>query len=539
MIKLKSLIYLLLLSTSMAFGVERSYDDLKNVALNFMNDTHNKVNYEIKKEIVITQNSTHRIFLLKPSGWIIISKDDIARPILAYSEISNLEENNLSPEFKKWLEGLNKEVQTAKQNNSLRTLVNTNKKNKFKNQWKKYSVEKDIFDENKLYNSSLRTGTIVYESRDFLLKNINWDQGYPYNAITPNNNYVGCTATALTQIMAFHRWPQRGLGSYSYKHSEYGTINANFNIMYNWRTPTATDKALISYHVGVASDMHYASSGSAAWPIEENLRKHFGYDLQNRVERANYTEDEWAQKIKTDINNKRPIWYAGFSSSDGHAIVLDGYREGETNFYHFNYGWNGAYNGWYALDAMGVGFNNNQAALFEMKPNLSNTFRFQDDRVYLYNPSTKRLAFSRGAPVKRNEGGWLRSPIALGTDINYYSKAVWQIQPYADGYVIRNVKTKRYLFDPSGRNDPREFGWLGSTKILETDMNYYGKAVWYLERNSYTKNTFKIKNAISGKYLFQTGSKVKGYEGGWLKSPSLVGLNSPSNYYNRATWEIK
>jgi hypothetical protein len=52
-------------------------------------------------------------------------------------------------------------------------------------------------------------------------------------------------------------------------------------------------------------------------------------------------------------------------------------------------------------------------------------------------------------------------------------------------------------------------------------------------------DAYMLKNVNTNRYLFSTGKKhtgADGNEGGWLKSPELVGADA--NYYNRALWYI-
>jgi hypothetical protein len=53
-----------------------------------------------------------------------------------------------------------------------------------------------------------------------------------------------------------------------------------------------------------------------------------------------------------------PLYYAGWSVPNivGHAFVCDGYQGGD--YFHFNFGWNGADNGYYYLDNLTPGGNN-------------------------------------------------------------------------------------------------------------------------------------------------------------------------------------
>ena len=102
-----------------------------------------------------------------------------------------------------------------------------------------------------------------------------WDQGNPWNDMCPEdsegpggNAWAGCVAVAMSQIMKYWEHPSTGSGSYSYTYSDYGLIEADFNISYDWEgmldtTPTQASSLLL-YHAGVSVGMNYGSDGSGA-----------------------------------------------------------------------------------------------------------------------------------------------------------------------------------------------------------------------------------------------------------------------------------
>jgi len=61
--------------------------------------------------------------------------------------------------------------------------------------------------------------------------------------------------------------------------------------------------------------------------------------------KSDFTYAQWVDKITNNIDNKIPLYYDGFGSSGGHAFNLDGYQG--SDHFHFNWGWGGAYNGYY------------------------------------------------------------------------------------------------------------------------------------------------------------------------------------------------
>ncbi|XP_068707481.1 uncharacterized protein [Montipora foliosa] len=107
-------------------------------------------------------------------------------------------------------------------------------------------------------------------------------------------------------------------------------------------------------------------------------------------------------------------------------------------------------------------------------------------------------------------------------------------------YFIENVETERYLFQTGNNitgNRGNEGGWTKSPPVVGSDDNYNNLAYWNIIPQGDGK--YFIENQETQRYLFQTGGQVKGNpgdEGGWTGAPSVVG--SDANYYNRAYWYI-
>ena len=123
-------------------------------------------------------------------------------------------------------------------------------------------------------------------------------------------------------------------------------------------TSANTAVATLMYHCGVSAKMDYNVSdqgGSAAYVIasddakcaENALKDYFGYasTLQG-VKKSSYTNSEWITLLKAELDASRPMVYAG----GAHCFVCDGYDD--SNKLHFNWGWGGSYDGFYALTAL-------------------------------------------------------------------------------------------------------------------------------------------------------------------------------------------
>ena len=231
-----------------------------------------------------------------------------------------------------------------------------------------------------------------------------WDQSKPYNLQTPYFNgttthaYVGCAATAAAQIMYYYRWPAQGVGSNSYtcdvgRTGTEQTLSRDFSqSRYDWdnmidhysagyTTAQGNAVAQLMADVGIAMNMDYIDSetGSAAGMdgVRTALVDHMSYDASvNYVGRDAYSVDEWEQLLVDELDAGRPVLYAGYAPTGGHAFVCDGYDS--EGLFHFNWGWSGNSNGYFVLTALnpsdqGIGsfeggYNSGQEVLVGIKP---------------------------------------------------------------------------------------------------------------------------------------------------------------------------
>ena len=239
-----------------------------------------------------------------------------------------------------------------------------------------------------------------------------WAQEAPFNlGIIGGDNayYAGCVAVAGAQVMKYWGYPAKGneeefpeetIGTGSTALTARATNTgdaidwANMADYYDRSTSTdytvAANKAVadLVYNVGRASDMSYSTggSGTTARALGAALIKNFGYDAAITVEnRVNYTDEAWEAKVYNELRAGRPIIYSGVSDKEGgHCFVCDGY-DATNDTYHFNWGWRGAFDGYFALTGTyalnyypegnahyqdaGYNFDKDQSMLCGVKPN--------------------------------------------------------------------------------------------------------------------------------------------------------------------------
>lgn len=221
-----------------------------------------------------------------------------------------------------------------------------------------------------------------------------WNQDAPYNALCPAYNgqrsMTGCVATAMAQIMAFHKWPETGTGEHKYYYRN-EWIELDFSkITYDWSSMidsyaggAGTERqklavAQLMYSCGVSTDMQYSTSqsGTADAFVSSALVDYFGYDKAIRyAERDYFGIREWEEFIYGQLRDYGPVQYSGSSSDGGHSFVCDGYSS--DGFFHINWGWGGISDGFFRLTALdpsaqGIGgsssgYNFNQAVIANIR----------------------------------------------------------------------------------------------------------------------------------------------------------------------------
>ncbi len=309
------------------------------------------------------QNPTVYVFNYSEGGFVMVSADDAAYPVLGYSTINNAPNASNHPGVNWMYDAYIRQIEAIREANLDNDQTRETWDRILTNDFSEFGFTRDV--------SPLISTT--------------WNQDYPYNGDCPSDNngpgghvYAGCGATTMGQIMRYWQHPEQGAGSHSYTHPDYGTISANFgNTTYNWGSmPNSIgsydgDIAELLFHCGVAVNMDYSpyGSGSNSLDTQYAFPTYFGY--QNTIQllqKDNYSDSVWNTLLINELEEGRPVFYAGYGEY-GHAFVMDGYQ-GVAHF-HFNFGWSGSYNGYYYLNDLSPGpydFTTDQEALVNIQP---------------------------------------------------------------------------------------------------------------------------------------------------------------------------
>ena len=286
-------------------------------------------------------------------GFVVLSGDDSTEEIIGYSDSGDFDAEQMPDNMREWLEQWTTELDAT--------------------------LSADISQNSRPLKAKAQNvhPTDVVEP----LLTTHWGQGAPYNKYSPTINGVlsptGCTATAMAQLMYFHRHPTGNTTSIP----SYVTTTAKQNIpqlpatSFNWdlMTPEVTEDspeevidevARLMVYSGHSVNMDYKenTSSSYVYDVPKSLTKYFGYaNTMHYVLRESYDIRDWDNLLVNELKNNRPvIYFANTNINAGHAFICDGY-DGK-GFFHINWGWLGAGDGYYLLTAAhakGEGLNPN------------------------------------------------------------------------------------------------------------------------------------------------------------------------------------
>lgn len=284
-------------------------------------------------------------------GFVIVSGDDRVRPVLGYSDEGNIDFDNLPDNLRAHLAYFQSQISWVE--------------NKAVNQSPEIALEW----------SRYLSGTTLRSGNEKVIETANWGQYAPYNAMCPLINgkraVTGCGATATAIIMRYHQWPlqaQNGVSSHPLvsKHTEWTCESLDYSSGYNWsneamplnvmNSSNTPEIAKLMWHVGANVKMLYTDHESYSYleDIVSALQNVFDYSLAVRaLQRECYSDSEWENMLIKEINEDRPVIYRGgnIDNTIGHIFVCDGYSS--NHFFRINWGWNGLYNGYFTLSALG------------------------------------------------------------------------------------------------------------------------------------------------------------------------------------------
>lgn len=318
------------------------------------------------------------IFNVEPSGFVIVSADDCVEPILGYSCSGHCDTNSIPYNFRSFCLEYNREINFVKQQ---RTVSDTNIQRKW------------LY----LLSEESATRNINTTSSVPMLLSTQWNQHYPYNYFCPSDSssysghaLTGCVAVAMAQIINYWKYPAKPDGNFSYLsnnstygYGDYGLLQVDLDtVFYDYANmPTTINNqssytaiknvGYLLYHCGLSIHTLYGPFGSSAYAssIPQALTHYFKYPASSRsVSRDSYSDTDWELLLKGELDASCPIIYSGYGDNGGHSWICDGYDS--QGFFHLNWGWGGAYDGYFLLSNLcpaNYDFNSYQSAIIGIR----------------------------------------------------------------------------------------------------------------------------------------------------------------------------
>ena len=387
-LSIRSLFILCLAAVSVAANAQQvSQEEAANIALQFLKGNGSQ-NSRLKKatlealKLVYTEPSAKDksanlyVYNMEGGGFAIVSADArTGSQILGYSFDNNFSAKGMPDNVKFWLGEYSRQIDFIKAH---QPEVSESKRRE--------ELKKDG-------NGEPPTITNIVVAP---LLTTTWGQDNPYNGMTPElegqHTRTGCVATAMAQIMNYHKWPDTGIGAHSYywtagpstlkwpttkfyEHTyawvgkegiDEPMANSYDDTSYSDQNPSMVAVAQLMYDCGVAVDMDYGLKASGAFDAKviPALTSHFGYSHTMSLEyQSDYNDADWTKLLTDELDARRPVYYSAEDATpnddDGHAFVVDGYGTiDDETYFHINWGWDGfdgygtkTANGYFAMNA--------------------------------------------------------------------------------------------------------------------------------------------------------------------------------------------
>lgn len=278
-------------------------------------------------------------------GYVVVSGDDRTVPILGYAETGAFDADKMPDNMKAWLQTYVDQIA-----------------------WLNAHPETPVA------TKPLRRAQNVIKP----LIQTRWGQNDPYNLLCPmdgdNRSVTGCVATAMAQLMYYHKYPSQTtttIPAYtttkkSIAVDEIGVTTIPWDDIqktYSGQETVSQREAVAKLMLlcGSSMNMDYTSdvSNAVSAYVPDKLKTYFDYDAATTfANRGSYRAADWDHLIYEELSQKRPVYYCGSSIGGGHAFIVDGY-DGD-GLYHVNWGWNGMSDNYFVLSILDP--NNNTGA---------------------------------------------------------------------------------------------------------------------------------------------------------------------------------
>ena len=199
-----------------------------------------------------------------------------------------------------------------------------------------------------------------------------YDDMCPMDPVTHQRSLAGCPATTMAQILNYYEnindmfftdaddydhnyagrnfriddnYAEMDFPSFPVLNAYLDSITLSYASSGTLKNPA---KAALTFACGVAAHQVYTSQGSGTFAVNQAKEAYLRFGF-SKITFFDGTDTALYTTLSQNMMDARPAHLAVVDQgwTTGHNVVVDGYNT--DAFYHLNFGWGGAYNGWYLL----------------------------------------------------------------------------------------------------------------------------------------------------------------------------------------------
>ena len=323
-----------------------------------------------------TNGVSFHVVQLAGGGFVVTSADTRIGPVVAFSAAADLAERSDNPLWSLLKGDLAARArQLAEKGAGLQSVgpSGASAKSPAEARWAKL-----------LDGAALQSAASLSDPRVDPLVKSRWGQaqnsiysnrgGLCYNYYTPNNSPCGCVATALAQLMRYHRYPAapktvasrtcavdgvQGTrtmmgGPYAYDDMPLVPEASTAVSWYAGGCTEAQRQAIgrLTYDCAVALQADFGEyvTGAGGAAAHGPLTHVFGYATAHTTTAGLGGAAYRDRILRTNLDAGCPVLLGVDGPSGGHEVIADGYGYSDGILYtHLNLGWSGEDDAWYAL----------------------------------------------------------------------------------------------------------------------------------------------------------------------------------------------
>jgi hypothetical protein len=324
-------------------------------------------------------NNLYYVVHLDPAGFVVLSADDLAEPIIAFSASGDLNTASKSAVADMVKRDLPQRLSRAQAQAAAPTAGALQARSK----WHAFLAGSENPPPDAEENGSIVVASQIWvapfvqtlwsQQTDLSLNDAVYNYYTPpYGAGNVSNDPCGCVATCLAEVMYYFQYPTAGVGTASFDITNVDTEEVvqlrggdGHGGPYQWSqmplspnnptTPQAEAIGDLTFDAAATVNMQYTPSGSSAYTylaqqalLDTFMYANVDYDEQDA---RGLSAADLLTMINPNLDARLPVML-GIESTEvgGHCLLSDGYGySSSTLFYHVNTGWGGDDDIWYAL----------------------------------------------------------------------------------------------------------------------------------------------------------------------------------------------